>query len=93
MRNTHKTIAQSVATLQEILVIAQKTGKQVVAYLSMGFGNPYGDPWNVDVVSKWVEKISEYGGEDSIVIRYHRKLHSGGHRLSIFESYSAMLRN
>ena len=61
MRNTHKTIAQSVATLQEILVIAQKTGKQVVAYLSMGFGNPYGDPWNVDVVSKWVEKLANMG--------------------------------
>ena len=61
MRNTHKTIAQSVATLQEILVIAQKTGKQVVAYLSMGFGNPYGDPWNVDVVAKWVEKLANMG--------------------------------
>ena len=61
MRNTQKTIAQSVATLQEILVIAQKTGKQVVAYLSMGFGNPYGDPWNVDVVAKWVEKLANMG--------------------------------
>ena len=61
MRNTHKTIAQSVATLQEILVIAQKTGKQVVAYLSMGFDNPYGDPWNVDVVAKWVEKLANMG--------------------------------
>ena len=61
MRNTHKTIVQSVATLQEILVIAQKTGKQVVAYLSMGFGNPYGDPWNVDVVAKWVEKLANMG--------------------------------
>ena len=44
MRNTHKTIAQSVLTLDEILNIAHKTNKQVVAYLSMGFGNPYGDP-------------------------------------------------
>ena len=61
MRNTHTTIAQSVSTLQEILVIAQKTGKQVVAYLSMGFGNPYGDPWNVDVVAKWVEKLAKMG--------------------------------
>ena len=44
MRNTHKTIAESIATLDGILNIASKTNKEVVAYLSMGFGNPYGDP-------------------------------------------------
>jgi len=57
MRNTHKTIAQSVITLDEILNIAEKTNKQVVAYLSMGFGNPYGDPWNVDIVGEWTAQI------------------------------------
>jgi hydroxymethylglutaryl-CoA lyase len=61
MRNTHKTIAQSVVTLQEILNIADRTNKQVVAYLSMGFGNPYGDPWNVDIVGKWTERLSKMG--------------------------------
>ncbi len=61
MRNTHKTIAQSVVTLQEILDIAAKTNKQVVAYLSMGFGNPYGDPWNVDIVGEWTERLSNMG--------------------------------
>ena len=61
MRNTHKTIAQSVVTLQEILNIADKSGKSVVAYLSMGFGNPYGDPWNVDVVGAWTERLSKMG--------------------------------
>lgn len=61
MRNTHKTIAQSVLTLDEILNIAQKTNKQVVAYLSMGFGNPYGDPWNVDIVGDWTERLSNMG--------------------------------
>jgi hydroxymethylglutaryl-CoA lyase len=50
MRNTHKTIAESVVTLNEILEIADKFKKEVVVYISMGFGNPYGDPWNVDVV-------------------------------------------
>jgi len=33
----------------------------VVAYLSMGFGNPYGDPWNVEIVSEWTEKLSGMG--------------------------------
>ncbi|AXT58507.1 hydroxymethylglutaryl-CoA lyase [Aquimarina sp. AD1] len=61
MRNTHKTIAESVETLQEILNIADKANKQVVAYLSMGFGNPYGDPWNVEIVGDWTEKLSNMG--------------------------------
>jgi hydroxymethylglutaryl-CoA lyase len=39
MRNTHKTIAESLVTLQEILEVADKSNKEVVAYLSMGFGN------------------------------------------------------
>jgi len=61
MRNTHKTIQESVETLQEILNIADQHNKQVVAYLSMGFGNPYGDPWNVDIVGDWTEKLSNMG--------------------------------
>ncbi len=61
MRNTHKTISQSIETLQEILTIANRANKKVVAYLSMGFGNPYGDPWNVDIVGEWTEKLSEMG--------------------------------
>lgn len=61
MRNTHKTIAESLVTLEEILEIANNTGKEVVAYLSMGFGNPYGDPWNVDIVGEWTEKLAGMG--------------------------------
>ena len=61
MRNTHKTIAESVQVLQEILNIAQRSNKEVVAYLSMGFGNPYGDPWNVEIVGEWTEKLSAMG--------------------------------
>ncbi|WP_299064198.1 hydroxymethylglutaryl-CoA lyase [uncultured Polaribacter sp.] len=61
MRNTHKTIDESITTLDNILNIADKTKKEVVAYLSMGFGNPYGDPWNVDIVSEWTEKLSKMG--------------------------------
>ena len=61
MRNTHKTIAESLVTLQEILDIADQSNKEVVAYLSMGFGNPYGDPWNVEIVGEWTEKLSNMG--------------------------------
>ena len=61
MRNTHKTIAESLITLQEILEIADKSNKEVVAYLSMGFGNPYGDPWSMEIVGEWTEKLSNMG--------------------------------
>lgn len=61
MRNTHKTIAESLVTLQEILEIAQDSQKEVVAYLSMGFGNPYGDPWNVEIVGEWTERLAQMG--------------------------------
>jgi hydroxymethylglutaryl-CoA lyase len=61
MRNTHKTIAESLITLQEILEIADKSNKEVVTYISMGFGNPYGDPWNVEIVGEWTEKLAAMG--------------------------------
>jgi hydroxymethylglutaryl-CoA lyase len=61
MRNTHKTIAESIVTLNEILEIAYKHQKEVVTYISMGFGNPYGDPWNVDIVGEWTEKLASMG--------------------------------
>ena len=61
MRNTHKTISQSVTLLEEILNISDKNNKEVVAYLSMGFGNPYGDPWNVEIVGEWTERLNKMG--------------------------------
>lgn len=61
MRNTHKTIEESIVSLNEILEIATKSNKEVVAYLSMGFGNPYGDPWNVEIVGEWTEKLANMG--------------------------------
>ncbi|WP_297802449.1 hydroxymethylglutaryl-CoA lyase [uncultured Polaribacter sp.] len=61
MRNTHKTIQESIETLDVILNIADKSKKEVVAYLSMGFGNPYGDPWDIEIVGKWTEKLSSMG--------------------------------
>jgi len=61
MRNTHKTIAQSVLILEDILNIADKTNKEVVVYISMGFGNPYGDPWDVNIVGEWTERLNKMG--------------------------------
>lgn len=61
MRNTHKTIAESIEILKSILDLANRHDKEVVAYLSMGFGNPYGDPWNADIVAEWTEKLYSLG--------------------------------
>jgi len=61
MRNTHKTITESISTLETVLNIADKSKKEVVVYLSMGFGNPYGDPWNIEIVGQWIEKLSNLG--------------------------------
>lgn len=63
MRNTHKTIDESKETLESILNTAKKNNKKVVVYLSMGFGNPYGDPWNLEIVSRCVDQLSDMGVE------------------------------
>ena len=61
MRNTHKTITESEQILKEILKIADQHNKKVVVYLSMAFGNPYGDPWNVDIIGDWIERLHKMG--------------------------------
>ena len=61
MRNTHKTIGQSIDVLKEILDLAATHEKEVVTYISMGFGNPYGDPWDVDIVAEWTERLAAMG--------------------------------
>lgn len=49
-RNTNSSIEESLITIEHIQSICEKTHKEVVIYLSMGFGNPYGDPWNREIV-------------------------------------------
>lgn len=61
VRNTHKTITESYLVLSEIQNLCIQHNKQLVVYLSMGFGNPYGDPWNVEIVSNWVQQIANLG--------------------------------
>ena len=63
MRNTHKTISESEIVLKNILEIVYKNNKKLVVYMSMAFGNPYGDPWNVDIVGEWTERLYEMGVE------------------------------
>ena len=61
MRNTHTTIKEAITVLQSILDIALKNDKKVVVYLSMGFGNPYGDPWSIKILMDWIELLVQKG--------------------------------
>ena len=63
MRNTHKTISESEIILKDILEITQKSNKKLVVYMSMAFGNPYGDPWDVDIVGEWADRLQSMGVE------------------------------
>ena len=60
-RNTNKSIAQSFETVKELHDLAQRSGKELVVYISMGFGNPYGEDWNVEIVEAWVDKMARLG--------------------------------
>ncbi len=60
-RNTNASIEESLVRIQEIKSIADSSHKEVVVYLSMGFGNPYGDDWNVDIVRHWSQRLVDLG--------------------------------
>lgn len=61
-RNTNATIEESWGRLEFIQNECVKNNKELVVYLSMGFGNPYGDAWNSEIVINWSERIfSELG--------------------------------
>jgi hydroxymethylglutaryl-CoA lyase len=60
-RNTNSSIAEAFRTVEAIQNLCQKSDKQLVVYFSMGFGNPYGDPYNVEIVSEWAAKMSGLG--------------------------------
>jgi hydroxymethylglutaryl-CoA lyase len=57
MRNTNATIEESFVRLSEIQQICVKADKKLVVYLSMGFGNPYGDRWSPELVAEWCERL------------------------------------
>jgi len=56
-RNTNATITQSLERVEEIQNLCIKTGKELVIYISMGFGNPYGDLYDEEIVFEWVNKL------------------------------------
>lgn len=60
-KNTNKSIEESLHTVEKMQTLLHNTNKSLVVYLSMAFGNPYNEPWDVEIVTKWTEKIAELG--------------------------------
>jgi hydroxymethylglutaryl-CoA lyase len=58
LRNTNSTIEESLIRVEKIQNICVKNNKQLVVYISMGFGNPYGDAYSEEIVFNWVNKIT-----------------------------------
>lgn len=62
-RNTNKSIPDALNTLSEIKALCDKSRKQLVTYISMGFGNPYGDPYEPDLVGQFVDILITLGSD------------------------------
>jgi len=60
-RNTNASISEAFETVKRIKEQSDKKGKELLTYLSMGFGNPYGDEWNNEIVLQWAEKLINEG--------------------------------
>lgn len=58
-RNINSSIEDSFKRAEQVQNIATQNNKQAVIYISMAFGNPYGDPWNKDIVLEWAYKLNK----------------------------------
>jgi len=70
MRNTNSTIEQSVVRVEEIQSLCVKHKKELVLYLSMGFGNPYGDAYNADILMHWANEMFARDIKNNFIGRY-----------------------
>ncbi|GAB3645871.1 hydroxymethylglutaryl-CoA lyase [Echinicola sediminis] len=61
LRNTNKTVKEALETVEDIQNLCEVKGKTLVTYLSMGFGNPYGEPFSSEIVAEFVSKLDEIG--------------------------------
>ena len=61
LRNTNKTIEQSLHTVEALQELCVNRNKELVVYISMGFGNPYGEEWNVELVEHWCSRLAAMG--------------------------------
>jgi hydroxymethylglutaryl-CoA lyase len=60
-RNTNSSINTSLMTVLDMLEICRQKEKRLVVYISMAFGNPYGDPWSPEIALMWIAKLAKAG--------------------------------
>lgn len=60
-KNTNSSISESLKRVEEIQMLCRKKKKELVIYISMAFGNPYGEEWNAEVAIQWVQRLSGFG--------------------------------
>lgn len=60
-RNTNSSIAESLIRVEEIQDLCVRNKKEMVVYISMAFGNPYGDEWSSEIVINWTKRLSQMG--------------------------------
>jgi len=61
LRNTNKTIAESLKQVEDIQQLCVARGKKLVIYISMGFGNPYGDEYSAEIAIRWFDRLTRMG--------------------------------
>jgi len=60
-RNTNSSMKQSLVTVEQMMKQCERNNKMAIVYLSMGFGNPYGDDWSHELLEYWVSQLAERG--------------------------------
>jgi len=60
-RNTNQSTAEALADVAAMHELCERSGKTLVTYLSMGFGNPYGDAWSAEVVTDFTKQLAALG--------------------------------
>lgn len=60
-RNTNSSIAESLKRVEEIQDLCSRNKKELVVYISMAFGNPYGDEWSSDIAINWTKRLAQLG--------------------------------
>lgn len=67
-RNTNSSIEESLTRVEEIQQLCIGSKKKLVVYISMAFGNPYGDPWSLEVAANWCKKLNEKLGIEILAL-------------------------
>lgn len=63
-RNTNSSIEESLKRVEEIQKLCRKHKKKLLVYISMAFGNPYGDAWHADIAIDWCKRLNKLGIND-----------------------------